>query len=86
MPAPIRPNTAAANETTRRRGDQTAAERLTGRGWAVLPPDSDGDADLLSMLATAFETHGTGCDHGEPACSDCLALIAVQTLLAGRVL
>jgi hypothetical protein len=39
MPAPIRPNTAAANEATRRRGDETAARRLRDRGWLVLEPD-----------------------------------------------
>lgn len=89
MPAPKRPNTAAANEATRRRGDRTAAARLKARGWAVLPPDAEDDQDLLDMLSGAFQTHGTGCEHSddpENSCTDCLAEIAVRTLLAGRVL
>lgn len=32
------------------------------------------------MLATAFETDGSGCEHREPTCSDCLADTAVRVL------
>jgi hypothetical protein len=39
MPAPKTPNTAAATATRRRRGDQTAAQRLRGAGWVVLSPE-----------------------------------------------
>lgn len=39
-----------------------------------------------SVLATAFETDGTGCEHGDEACSDCLATIALRTLQEGRAL
>lgn len=38
------------------------------------------------VLATAFETDGTGCEHGDEACSDCLATIALRTLREGRAL
>lgn len=39
MPAPIRPNTAAAAERRRQIGDQVAANRLRDRGWLVLEPE-----------------------------------------------
>lgn len=39
MPAPKRPNTAAATAAVRRRGDETAAERLREHGWIVIPPE-----------------------------------------------
>ncbi len=32
------------------------------------------------MLATAFETDGSGCQHREHTCSACLASIAIRTL------
>lgn len=44
MPAPKRPNTAAATAAVRRRGDETAAARLRNHGWIVIPPE--GVADL----------------------------------------
>ena len=39
MPAPNRPNTAAASAVVRRRGDETAAARLRKHGWLVVPPE-----------------------------------------------
>ncbi len=48
MPAPIRPNTAAATAAVRRRGDLTAANRLISAGWAVTPPA--GEPDLATQL------------------------------------
>ena len=39
MPAPKTPNTAAATQATRRRGDETAAARLREHGWLVVPPE-----------------------------------------------
>jgi hypothetical protein len=39
MPAPIRPNTAAATAVVRRRGDESAAARLREHGWIVVPPE-----------------------------------------------
>lgn len=39
MPAPKRPNTAAATAAVRRRGDETAAARLRRHGWLVVPPE-----------------------------------------------
>ncbi len=49
MPAPIRPNTAAATAAVRRRGDLTAAERLIAAGWTVTPP-SGGDTGLTDEV------------------------------------
>lgn len=40
MPAPKRPNTAAATAAVRRRGDETAAARLRAHGWIVIPPEA----------------------------------------------
>lgn len=40
MPAPKRPNTAAATAAVRRRGDETAANRLRAHGWLVVPPEA----------------------------------------------
>lgn len=45
MPAPDQPNTGPAAEARRRIGDRKAAERLTARGWLLVPP---GRADQLS--------------------------------------
>ncbi len=39
MPAPKRPNTAAATEAVRRRGQETMAARLREAGWTVIPPE-----------------------------------------------
>ncbi len=39
MPAPKRPNTAAATAVVRRRGDESAAARLRDHGWLVAPPE-----------------------------------------------
>ncbi len=38
MPAPKRPNTTAATEAVRRRGQETMAARLREAGWTVIPP------------------------------------------------
>jgi hypothetical protein len=97
MPRADNPNTAPANEARRRIGDQRAADRLTRRGWAVLPPDAEHDPDLMALLAVAFESDdGSGCEDncagdegGEDEasfCSVCLARVAIRTLLAGRAL
>ena len=37
------------------------------------------------MLATAFETEGSHCEHNDDlACSDCLAAVALHTVRAAR--
>jgi hypothetical protein len=40
MPAPKKPNTAAATAAVRRRGDETAAARLRASGWLVISPEA----------------------------------------------
>lgn len=42
MPAPKRPNTAAATAAVVRRGQETMAAKLRAAGWTVIPPE---DAD-----------------------------------------
>ena len=86
MPAANNPNTAPATAARRQIGDRTAAARLSDHGWTVIPPDGTALAELHAVLATAYETDGSGCDHGEPACSDCLADLTLNTLRAGRAL
>jgi hypothetical protein len=39
MPAPKRPNTAAATEAVRRRGQETMAAKLREAGWVVITPE-----------------------------------------------
>lgn len=39
MPAPKRPNTAAATAAVRRRGQETMAAKLRRAGWVVTPPE-----------------------------------------------
>jgi hypothetical protein len=39
MPAPKRPNTAAATEAVRRRGQESMAAKLREAGWLVVPPE-----------------------------------------------
>lgn len=39
MPAPKRPNTAAATEAVRRRGQETQAAKLRAAGWVVMSPE-----------------------------------------------
>jgi len=53
MPAPKRPNTAAATAVIRRRGDETAAARLRKAGWLVVPPEvlAELPAELLAYAA-----------------------------------
>jgi transcriptional regulator with XRE-family HTH domain len=46
----------------------------------VLLAEGAAYGDMIDVLAVAFETDGTGCDHAEPACADCLAAIAIRTL------
>ncbi len=54
MPAPIRPNTAAATAAVRRRGDLTAAARLAAAGWTVTPPRDQPEAveELAAVRAS----------------------------------
>lgn len=47
MPAPKRPNTAAATEATKRRGQETMAAKLREAGWAALTPEDVTYLDLL---------------------------------------
>jgi hypothetical protein len=54
MPAPNRPNTAAATAAVRRRGDETAARRLRAAGWLVLPPEY-ADSDLAGERGQAVK-------------------------------
>lgn len=39
MPAPKNPNTAAATEAVRRRGQETMAAKLRAAGWVVIAPE-----------------------------------------------
>lgn len=39
MPAPKRPNTAAATAAVVRRGLETMAAKLRAAGWTVIPPE-----------------------------------------------
>jgi predicted aspartyl protease len=64
MPAPKRPNTAAATATVRRRGDETAAVRLRDHGWLVIPPEvvAELPAEIVervnNVLAAVVRTPG----------------------------
>lgn len=53
MGTPKTPNTGAATETNKRRGDETAATRLREKGWLVVPPehlpDGRGTVDYLKV-------------------------------------
>lgn len=59
MPAPNRANTAAATEAHRRRGDQTAADRLRNRGYLVLPAEvvADLPADVVDRINDVLTRH-----------------------------
>lgn len=52
MPAPKKPNTAAATAAVRRRGDETAAARLRAHGWLVLSPEAIDQlpADVVELV------------------------------------
>lgn len=58
MPAPKKPNTAAATAAVRRRGDETAAVRLRSHGWLTLPPEAVDQlpADVVERLRAARTT------------------------------
>lgn len=56
MPAPKRPNTAAATAAVRRRGDETAAARLREHGWLVIPPERV--AQLPDDITRRLTEHG----------------------------
>jgi hypothetical protein len=59
MPAPKRPNTTAATESVRRRGDETAAVRLRKRGWLVLPPEAVNELprDVIDRVSRLLTQH-----------------------------
>jgi hypothetical protein len=59
MPAPKRPNTAAATAAVRRRGDETAAARLRDHGWLVLPPEviAELPADVIERVTNVLKQH-----------------------------
>jgi hypothetical protein len=46
MPAPKKPNTAAATAAVRRRGQETMAEKLRAAGWTVIPPEEVNQASI----------------------------------------
>jgi 3-methyladenine DNA glycosylase Tag len=51
MPAPKRPNTAAATAAVRRRGQETMARRLREAGWLVVPPEQVEDTQAALAYA-----------------------------------
>lgn len=59
MPAPKKPNTAAATAAVRRRGDETAAARLRSHGWLALPPEAvDGlPVDVVERVNNVLTQH-----------------------------
>jgi hypothetical protein len=59
MPAPKKPNTAAATAAVRRRGDETAAARLREHGWLVLSPEAAADlpAEILDHINNVLTQH-----------------------------
>jgi hypothetical protein len=66
MPAPKRPNTAAATEAVRRRGQETMAAKLREAGWVVMEPK---EADIISLIVEAakdyYRSSGEVDDHNE---------------------
>lgn len=66
MPAPKRPNTAAATAAVRRRGDETAAARLRAHGWVVISPEQVEalPAELAASLASVADV--IEADHNRP--------------------
>ncbi len=59
MPAPKRPNTAAATAAVLRRGDETAAARLRNHGWLVLSPEAVAElpAEIVERVNNALAQH-----------------------------
>lgn len=47
MPAPKKPNTAAATAAVRRRGQETMAAKLRKAGWLVVPPPSEPNSQAM---------------------------------------
>jgi hypothetical protein len=60
MPAPKKPNTAAATAAVRRRGDETAASRLRAHGWLVVPPEAVTElpVEVIEHVNNASNRHG----------------------------
>lgn len=59
MPAPKRPNTAAATAAVRRRGDETAAARLRSHGWLAVPPEAiEGLRDEIAEMTADWWGRG----------------------------
>lgn len=54
MPAPKRPNTAAATEAVRRRGQETMAAKLREAGWVALSPETIETYRACGGLAADF--------------------------------
>ena len=59
MPAPKKPNTAAATAAVRRRGDETAATRLRNHGWLVVPPEAGDElpAEIVERVNNVLTQH-----------------------------
>lgn len=55
MPAPKKPNTAAATAAVVRRGQETAAAKLREAGWLVVPPE-----EVDQWIRTASAPPSTG--------------------------
>lgn len=51
MPAPKKPNTAAATAVVRRRGQETMAAKLRDAGWLVVPPPSEPNGQAIDGIA-----------------------------------
>lgn len=58
MPAPKRPNTAAATAAVRRRGQETMAAKLRAAGWVVVPPEQAGSVppDIHGLFGPATDS------------------------------
>lgn len=70
-----------------RDGDEDKGRTFDSPQCPLHAEESDhAEVDMRDVLAVAFETDGGGCDHSEPACSGCLADIAIRTIGAGRAL
>lgn len=66
MPAPKRPNTAAATAAVVRRGQETMAAKLRAAGWTVIPPADTGSAPPDAPLAQPGPAGAAAGPHRHP--------------------
>jgi hypothetical protein len=84
MPAPKKPNTAAATAAVRRRGQETMAAKLRAAGWTVAPPEQR-NADYAAEYPPRSADTDTGILPDAHRCAGCSFTTASADRMDGHL-